>query len=107
VLNVLLSVAQWERETISERTSDALQFKIRKHERCGKVRFGYDLAPDGVTLIPNASEQDTIRVMKDLRATGRSYRDIAAELNTRGIPTKEGKPWVHTSVKGILMRAAA
>jgi DNA invertase Pin-like site-specific DNA recombinase len=107
VLNVLLSVAQWERETISERTHDALQHKIRKHERCGKVRFGFDLADNSVTLIPNASEQDTIRVMQELRAAGKSYRDIAAELNARGIPTKEGRPWRHTSVKGILMSAAA
>ena len=51
VLNVLMSVAQWERETIGERTKDALQHKIRKGERCGKVRFGYTLAEDGVGLV--------------------------------------------------------
>lgn len=44
VLNVLLSVAQWERETIGERTSEVLQAKIRRGERCSKVRFGYELA---------------------------------------------------------------
>ena len=48
VLNVLMSVAQWERETIGERTKDALQHKIRNGERCGKVRFGFRLADDGV-----------------------------------------------------------
>ena len=58
VLNVLLSVAQWEREAIGERTHDALQHKIRNGERCGsKVRFGYDLASDGRTLVPNSIEQ--------------------------------------------------
>src|SRR5262249_15317984 len=47
VLNVLLSVAQWERETTAERTREALRHKIRNKERVGKVRFGYDLADDG------------------------------------------------------------
>ena len=50
VLNVLITVAQWERETIGERTRDALQHKIKSHQRVGKVRYGYDLAADGVTL---------------------------------------------------------
>ena len=47
VLNVLMSVAQWERETIGERTKDALAHKRRNGERVGKVPFGYDLAKDG------------------------------------------------------------
>lgn len=106
VLNVLLSVAQWERETIGERTKDALQHKIRKGERCGKVRFGYELAADGKTLVAVPVEQEAIDLMKQLRAEGESYRDIAAELNRRGIQTKEGSGWLHTSVRGILARAA-
>ena len=36
VLNVLMAVAQWERKAIAERTSDALQAKIRRGERCGR-----------------------------------------------------------------------
>jgi DNA invertase Pin-like site-specific DNA recombinase len=106
VLNVLLSVAQWEREAIGERTRDALQHKIAKGERCGKVRFGFDLADDGKTLVPNTQEQEAIRLMQDLRAAGESLRDIAEELNRRGICTKEGRPWKHTSAQGILARAA-
>jgi site-specific DNA recombinase len=106
VLNVLLSVAQWEREAIGERTSDALQHKIRNGERCGKVRFGYDLAADGKSLVPNRTEQKAIGLMRCLRSTGESLRDIAAELNRRGIATKEGRAWIHTSVKGILARAS-
>jgi DNA invertase Pin-like site-specific DNA recombinase len=106
VLNVLLSVAQWERETIAERTADALQHKIRKGERCGKVRFGFNLAADGKTLIPNAQEQEAVRLTKELRATGHTLRQIAEELNRRGIATKEGGSWKHTAVNRILSRAA-
>ena len=106
VLNVLLSVAQWEREAIGERTRDALQHKISKGERCGKVRFGYELAADGKTLVAVPSEQEAIALMKELRAAGETLRDIADELNRRGIHTKEGKGWKHTTVSGILARAA-
>jgi site-specific DNA recombinase len=106
VLNVLLSVAQWEREAIGERTRDALQHKIRNGERCGKVRFGYNLAADGIRLIPNKTEQKAIGLMRCLRAAGESLRDIARELNKRGIDTKEGRPWIHTSIQGILARAS-
>src|SRR5690349_16322400 len=56
IINVTLSVSQWERETIAERTSQALQFKISRGERCGRVRYGYDLAEDGVMLIENVVE---------------------------------------------------
>lgn len=106
VLNVLLSVAQWERETIAERTRDALQHKIHMGERCGRIRFGFALADDGKTLLPVAAEQEAIRLMHELRTAGQTLRDIAAELNRRGIQTKEGKPWKHTTVTGILARAA-
>ena len=60
VLNVLMSVAQWERETIGERTRDALQHKIRNGERCGKVRFGYRLAGGWQTPRKEPTEQEAI-----------------------------------------------
>lgn len=108
VLNVLLSVAQWEREAIGERTKVALQHKISKGERCGKVRFGHDLERDGKTLVENAKEQDAIQLMRRLREQGCSYRGIADRLTARGIETKEAKPnWTHTAVRNIIMRQGA
>ena len=107
VLNVLMSVAQWERETIGERTKDALQHKIRKGERCGKVRFGYALADDGKTLLPVPAEQEAIALIRRLKAEGQTLRDVAAELTRRGILTKEGHTrWTRTAVARILERAA-
>ena len=105
MLNVLLSVAQWERETIGERTRDALQHKITKGERCGKIRFGYNLAADGKRLVPNASEQKAIDIMRKLRAKGQTFRQIADELERRSVATKEGKTWKAMTVQRILKRA--
>jgi len=104
VLNVLLSVAQWERETTGERTREALRHKIRNGERCGKVRFGFDLAADRKTLIPNPIEQQAIDLMTSLRASGCALRQIAADLTARNIRTKEGGAWTHTAVARILNR---
>lgn len=107
VLNVLLSVAQWERETIGERTKDALRHKMNKGERVGAIRFGYDLAEDGRQLLPNQLEQEAIVLMTHLRKAGRTLREIAAEMTLLGIPTKEGRgDWKHSSIANILARAA-
>ena len=107
VLNVLLSVAQWERETIGERTSEVLQGKISRGERCGKVRFGYELAEDGVNLIEIPEEQEVIELIRQLRQDGEPLRKIADELNRRGIATKEGRnEWKHTTIQRILNRVA-
>lgn len=107
VLNILLSVAAWEREAIAERTKEALRHKINSRQRVGKVRFGFDLGPDGSTLVENPAEQQTLALMQTLRAAGRTLREIAAELTNRNIPTKEGNSqWQHQTVAYILRRAA-
>lgn len=107
VLNIMMSVGQWEREAIAERTREALRHKVRKGERCSAVKFGYDLAEDGRTWIPNTDEQATIGLMCALRDDGLTLRRIAQELSIRGIPTKTGKTaWTHSAVAAILRRAA-
>lgn len=104
VLNVLMSVAQWEREANGERTRDALAHKRSQGERVGTIPLGHDLADDGRTLIPNASEQATIGLIRELAAAGLGPRPIASELNRRGIPSKSGGRWWHSAVARVLAR---
>jgi site-specific DNA recombinase len=107
VLNVLMSVAQWEREAIGERTRDALKYKRQTGQRVGKVPFGFSLLRDGKTLVPNPAEQETMQTIKSLRAEGLPLRKIAEELDRRGIATKEGnRRWGHSTVARILGRVA-
>jgi len=107
VLNIITSISQWEREIVSERTREALRHKISRGERCGRIRFGFNLADDGVSLVENPGEQQALTLMRDLRAAGRTLREIAAELTRRNIPTKGGKVlWKHQTVAQILGRAA-
>jgi site-specific DNA recombinase len=105
VLNVIMTVAQWEREVIGERTKDALQAKIARGERCDKVRFGHDLDADGRTLVENAREQEAIRLMREWRAQGKTYRQLCDLVEEMGIETKEGgKVWLPMTIRRILSR---
>ena len=99
VLNVLLSVAQWEREAIGERIRDALQHKRRMGKRPGQLPLGFDLADDGDTLILNSREQAIVELMTLLREDGLSYHKIAAILQRKRVPTKEpGSTWAAMTV---------
>jgi site-specific DNA recombinase len=105
VLNVLMSVSQWEREAIAERTRDAMAHKKTQGERVGQVPFGMALAEDGVTLVPDAAEQEAIAIVRQLRAEGLSCRKIAGEMNARGVKTKGDGRWHETTVRRVLNAA--
>ena len=100
VLNVLVSVAQWERETICERTKDALQAKKARGEKTGgNTPFGFDVING--KLVKNEEEQAIISEIKNLKNKGLSLRKIAEVLNAKGITTKNGKTWTATQIQRI------
>ena len=100
VLNVLVSVAQWERETICERTKDALQAKKARGEKTGgNVPFGFNVING--KLVKNEEEQAIISEIKSLKNKGLSLRKIAGILNEKGIVTKNGKAWTATQIQRI------
>ena len=80
VLNVLTSVAQWEREAIGERTAQALQHKKALGERVGTVNLGKRLSADGKCLADHSQEQEAIALARQYRANGLSLRKIATAL---------------------------
>lgn len=107
IFRLLAVMAEFERDQIAERTRMALGHKKSLGERVGTVPFGYDLDSDGVSLLPNELEQNTIWIIKELRARGLSLRAIASELQSQGRLTKKGNvTWTHTTVKSILERVA-
>lgn len=102
VLNVLMSVAQWEREAIGERTKAAMQHKKAQGQRVGSVPYGYLLAEDSVTLKENAEEQAIIRAVLEFHAAGLSRCKIAAQLTSHGYKPRGGGLWHHQTIKNIL-----
>ncbi len=105
-LNMTASLAQMERDLISERTKDALQGKIKRFERAGQIPYGYRLAPDSIHLIEEPEEQEAIRLIKELKQKDYSLRDICNELTIRGYKPV-GYKWHPTTIKNILEREVA
>jgi site-specific DNA recombinase len=102
VLNVLASVAQWERETIGERTATAMAHKKTKGERVGAVPYGYGLGADGHALVPVAAEQAVIAEARRLKASGLALRAIAAELERAGMVARNGRRFEAAQVQRMV-----
>ncbi len=101
VLNILASVSQWERETIGERTRDAMRHKQAQGEYIGgHAPYGCRLV-DGV-LISEPTEQDVIRQAKELRDSGLSLAAVAKRLDDRGISARNGKAFVATQIQRLV-----
>jgi len=82
VANVMMSVAQWERRVIGERTSAAMQAAKRQGRHMGRV-----------STLPRSTGDRLLA----LRAT-RTLDATAAQLNAEGLATATGGLWSANSV---------
>lgn len=102
---ILDGMAEYERALIRGRTKQALQAKRAKGQRAGMIPYGFDLAADGATLIPNADEQATIQTVRALHATGQTHRAIVLHLHASGVLSRKGKP-LHLSQVQRMLKAS-
>lgn len=101
IINIITSVAQWEREAIAERTREVLQYKRAHGQVYNHTPYGYSKKGDRLTPAP--SEQRIIGQVKRMRASGTALRAIAERLNERKVPTKiRGGKWHASTVANIL-----
>jgi DNA invertase Pin-like site-specific DNA recombinase len=101
VLNIMVSVSQWERQAIGERTRDAMRHKKAKLEFVGNAPYGFRLAADKRHVEPEPGEQAILERIHRLRKT-KSLRKIAEQLNRLDIRTRQGSPWRHEYVARLL-----
>ncbi|MGV8122268.1 MAG: recombinase family protein [Candidatus Xenobiia bacterium LiM19] len=92
VLNVLMSVAQWEREAIGERTKAALSFKKSQGVKLGRPE----------KQITDPDEIRTVNYIHLLRDQGLTFRAIAVRLDVEGYKTSRGGKWAPQTVKNLL-----
>jgi len=93
-LGILAVFAQLERDTISERTKDALAYKAKNGEHLGTPPLGFKVNGDG--LEPIEEELAIVRRIRELRERGRrklSMQGIADRLNEEGYNTKRTGRW--------------
>ena len=111
VLNVLASVAQWEREATAERTRDALAHLSSQGVQLGGAALGWTHteatdAHGRKVIAPVAGEAETVARILALKAEGRSVRAIAEQLAAEGRQTKAGGRWHPTTIQRVITREA-
>ena len=78
VMNLLGTVAQWERKVIGERTKAVLDHKADKGEHVGRIPYGFRIGENG-KLTEDPVQIENIRRMKREHHRGRSILAIAAK----------------------------
>jgi len=102
----IAALAQLERDQISERTCMALAHKRANRQRVsGQIPYGYRLAEDGVGLLVEPKEQQAVEVIKRLRTTGSTTREIEKELQRLGLRPRNGWHWHPKVVMDLCRRA--
>ena len=113
-VGVMALVAEAERDAISRRTREALAIAKARGITLGNPngaaalrRAGKGGAALQATVSANAEAfaQDLAPVIADIRTQGHtSLREIAAELDARGIRTRRGGRWGVSNVRDLLRR---
>jgi len=85
--NIIMALAQWERELIGDRTKAALSAVRARGTRLGR---------------PTVITPDARAIVRAMRRQGSSYRQIAAALDAAGEPTPQGAARWHASTVRII-----
>lgn len=117
-IHILAAVAEDEARRISERTKAALAaYKARggrlgaSNPACRRLTQEHSTkgaATSGARTRALATEAnaEATAFAQELRLAGHTLREIAAELEARGVATRGGAPWSHVQVMRLLRRAA-
>lgn len=90
VAQVMMVLAEWEREMIGDRTRAALRAAQARGQRLGR---------------PSRVDSETVRLIRILRSEGKSWQGIADALAREGIDTAQGGRWHGATVRKIHQRA--
>lgn len=119
-LHILAAVAEWEAQTISQRTKDALQAAKQRGTLLGSARPGHwdgreEARREGARKGRERSAEvrsakaatnyaDLLPLVQGMREQGLSLAVIAQRLNDKGQRTVRGKEWSAMQVSRLLDR---
>ena len=92
IANIMISLAQWERRVIGERTKSALDAVRARGTHVGRK---------------SNVEPETVRLINILRESGHSWKQIADALASNDVPTSQGGEWHAATVRRIYLKHAA
>ncbi len=117
IFQMLASFAEYERESIADRTRGGLHRAYRNGKHLGRIPYGYRLALTSDTnLVVVEEEADVVREIIANVADGSTLYREAQRLNTLGVPSpgfrfksgerKHGTSWSPTTVASIVHQSA-
>ena len=112
LLHVMAAVAEHEAQAISDRTRAALAAATARGValgwsmpgRAGEQRQAARKGAERNALKADQHAGNVLPVIRQIAARGASLRQIACELNTRGIKTARGGPWYAATVRNVMVR---
>ncbi len=105
MFQMLSVLAEFERNLVAERTTNALQHKKRSGQKyTNQTPFGFE-AIEG-RLVEVKQEAEVVAEIQAARSSGSTLQSIADNLNGRGIPTKTGKTWAPATIHLLLKRSS-
>ena len=100
VFRMLAVLSEFERDQIAERTTNALAHKKAQGQVYSALPLGY--ADQDGKLVPIDEELRVVAEIKAMRNNGKTLRDIADDLNGRGIVGKRGGKYHASTIKAVL-----
>lgn len=113
MINIVMTFAQLERETIVERVTDNYYFRANNGDWAGGYapygyKVGHIIGSDGKRhsiLEINEEKANTVKRIYDMYINQNiSMRKISQQLNKEGVPTLKEGNWVINTVNSILSR---
>lgn len=107
-LSLIATFAEYYRNDIAHKVRISMRELRRKRQKTGGLlQYGVRLAEDGRTLVPHPDEAAALRLMVEMKRNHATLRQIAIELERRGIATRTGRAvWQPKTIKMILDRLA-
>lgn len=100
MLQMLVSIAKFERNQLAENVKLGMMQKASKGEWNGGTILGYDVVEG--PLVVNAAEKVLVNRIFELYTLGKGLTAIANQLNKEGYKTKNGNPHSIGSIRTII-----
>jgi site-specific DNA recombinase len=105
LFNMLSSFAEYERELICERVQSGKKATKEKGGFTGgQLRLGFTTEKQNniSVIVPDETEQEIIKIVKNHKRSGKGLTEIATWLNDNGFKTRQNKLFTATQIKRVL-----
>ncbi len=91
------AINEFQRGILNAKTSMALQELKKQGRSTGKPLYGFEVGPDGTTLVELGHEQVVLENVIKARKSGLTWSKIATQLNEISV-NRKGNPWTVQAV---------